>query len=90
MGADCSRYSLEIFIFQETVLLFVGFSVDGVNDVEGMLFGFHEYSGYVFSDDPYCEELDAAEEEDGDHDGGETLHWIAVKDGFDQNVEQVD
>lgn len=54
------------------------------------MLGFVEDSAEVFADDAEGDELDTAEEEEGDHDGWIARYGFTVDDGLDDDVDEVE
>ena len=59
-------------------------------DISRASFGFFENAPDILSDNAQCEQLDAAQEQNNDYQGGETGGLVAVYDGLYQEIDGVD
>lgn len=59
-------------------------------DISRASFGLFENAPDILSDNAQCEQLDAAQEQNNDYQGGETGGLVAVYDGLYQEIDGVD
>ena len=75
--------------FGRGFLLFTFVIQDFFCDIDGAVFGLLEGAAHIFADDTDAEQLDTAQQQDQNDDGGITGNINAPKQFFDDNRDQI-